>query len=150
MRNSIPMRLLALALFTAASVAGCSGARKTAPPASAIPLTPAISDSQVGAVLANSCFGCHSNSARPPWYARIAPSYWADRSGARKALNFSEWPGYDGATKRAEIQAISAAVRTGSMPPGDYTFFDRSARLTEDQKQSVVQWAEKQSAPGAQ
>jgi hypothetical protein len=94
----------------------------------------------------NSCFGCHSDSGSLPWYAKIAPSYWADRSGARRALNFSEWHNYDARRRHAEIQAIAAAVSGGSMPPGDYTFFDRAARLTADQKESVSQWAAKQLA----
>ncbi len=144
MRNSISMRLLALAMGATASIAGCSSTRKTTTPVATDP--PVIADSQIRAVLTNSCFVCHSNEASPPWYASIAPSYWADRSGARKALNFSEWPRYDTPTKRAAIEAVAAAVSAGSMPPGDYTFFDRSARLTADQKESVTRWAAKHAA----
>jgi hypothetical protein len=35
------------------------------------------------------------------------------------------------------------------MPPGDYTFFDSSVRLTDYQKHVVAQWAAEQSAPAA-
>jgi hypothetical protein len=145
--------VLALAILVGGPIAGCStAAHPTTTPSESTATNPAftvIADPQVNALVIRSCFGCHSNAGSPPWYATIAPSYWADRSGARAALNLSDWPAYGTQRRGAAIQALAAVVSAGSMPPGDYTFFDRSARLTDEQKQSVIQWAAKQSAPPA-
>jgi mono/diheme cytochrome c family protein len=153
MRKSFPKtaRLLALAMLVAGPIAGCSSSQNIAASEAAAtsPAGSVISDPRVNALVMNSCYGCHSNEGSPPWYATIAPSYWSDRSGARGALNFSDWQTYDAQRKGAEIRAIAAVVSTGSMPPGDYTFFDSSARLTDDQKRVVAQWAAEQSALSA-
>ena len=121
MRKSFPKtaRLLALAMLVAGTIAGCSSSQNIAAPEAAAtsPAGSIISDPRVNAIVMNSCYGCHSNEGSPPWYATIAPSYWSDRSGARGALNFSDWQTYDAQRKAAGIQAIATAVSTGSMPP---------------------------------
>jgi hypothetical protein len=46
-------------------------------------------------------------------------------------LNFSDWQTY-GEQKRAEaLKNIERSISAGSMPPGDYTALDHSARLTD-------------------
>jgi len=60
---------------------------------------------------------------------------------ARKVLNFSEWETYDADKKAAELKSIVESVTGGSMPPGDYTALDHSARLSDDDRQSVLAWA---------
>jgi hypothetical protein len=56
-------------------------------------------------------------------------------------LNFSDWQTY-GEQKRAEaLKNIERSISAGSMPPGDYTALDHSARLTDDQKQALLKWA---------
>src|SRR5882757_9454604 len=48
---------------------------------------------EVRQVLRNSCYDCHSNETRLPWFDRIAPAYWLvahDVNEAREHLNFSE------------------------------------------------------------
>jgi hypothetical protein len=148
MIKSLPKtaRRLALAILVAAAIAGCSSSEDIAAPGAAATsqANPVISDPQVNALVINSCFGCHSNGGRAPWYATIAPSYWWNRSGALDAVNFSDWQTYDSQRKAATIQAIAAAVSSRAMPPGDYTFFDSSARLSDTQAQAVTEWAAKQ------
>jgi hypothetical protein len=62
-------------------------------------------------------------------------------------LNFSDWQTY-GARKRAEtLKNIEQSVSAGSMPPGDYTALDHSARLTDDQKQALLKWASQPAVP---
>ena len=49
---------------------------------------------EVGLILKTSCYDCHSNETRYPWYAYIAPVSWLvvkDVKNGRGDLNFSEW-----------------------------------------------------------
>jgi len=62
-------------------------------------------------------------------------------------LNFSDWQTYDAQKRAGELKSINHSVSTGAMPPGDYTFFDHSARLSEDQKQALLKWASEPAAP---
>ena len=60
--------------------------------------------------------------------------------GARR-VNFSDWQTYDAEKRTAELKSIEQAVSGGSMPPGDYTALDHTARLSDDQKQVLLKWA---------
>jgi uncharacterized membrane protein len=98
------------------------------------------SDPQVNGILENSCYSCHSTGGSAPWYAAISPTHLA-ASSARKVLNFSDWQTYDADKQAAELKSIEESVSSGSMPPGDYTALDHSARLSDDQKQTLLKWA---------
>ena len=47
---------------------------------------------EVKAILKNSCYNCHSNETKLPWFDQVAPAYWllaSDVKEARKHLDFS-------------------------------------------------------------
>jgi uncharacterized membrane protein len=123
-------------------IAGCSSSQQTtAPEAAASSSANAVSaDPQVNAILESSCYQCHSTGGSAPWYAALSPTHLAANS-ARGVLNFSDWQTYDARKRAAELRSIKHSVRVGSMPPGDYTMFDRSARLTDNEKQTLLTWA---------
>jgi hypothetical protein len=123
-------------------IVACSSSPKTPALEAAVSASAnAISgDPQVIAILETSCYGCHSTGGNAPWYAAISPMYLAANS-ARGVLNFSDWQTYDAQKRAAELKSIEQSVSAGSMPPGDYTALDHSARLTERQKQALLKWA---------
>ena len=133
--------LLALTL----SMAGCSSSRQSATPATS-PTNAVSTDSQVNAILEQSCYECHSTGGSAPWYAAVSPTYLAANS-ARGVLNFSDWQTYDAQNKADALKNIEQDVSGGSMPPGDYTALDHSARLTYDQKQALLKWASQPALP---
>ncbi len=48
---------------------------------------------EVRQVLRNSCYNCHSNETKLPWFDKVVPAYWlvtSDVKTARAHLNFSE------------------------------------------------------------
>jgi hypothetical protein len=129
-------------------VGGCSSSQETATPGTTTPTsTNAVStDPQVNAILARSCYQCHSSAGRAPWYAALSPTYLAANS-ARGSLNFSDWQTYDAQKRGEALKNIERSVSAGSMPPGDYTALDQSARLTDDQKQVLLKWALQPAVP---
>ena len=70
----------------------------------------------------------------------MSPTYLMANS-ARGVLNFSDWQTYDADKRAAALKSIEQSVSGGSMPPGDYTALDHSARLSDDQKQTLLKWA---------
>jgi uncharacterized membrane protein len=146
----MPRTLLPIAWLVALAVliAGCSSSQQsTTPEATAPSPANAVSnDLQVNTILQKSCYECHSTGGSAPWYAAVSPTYLAANS-ARGVLNFSDWQTY-GAQKKADaLQKIEQSVSGGSMPPGDYTALDHSARLTDDEKQALLKWASPPAMP---
>ena len=132
----LPLPLLFLLVLL---ISGCASSQETPPPAN-LQGTGVSSDPQVNAILENSCYFCHSTGKSAPWYTAISPTYLAANS-ARGVLNFSDWQTYDDGRKAAALKSIEQSVISGSMPPGDYTALDHSARLSDEQKQTLLKWA---------
>ena len=65
-------------------------------------------------ILRRSCYDCHSNETRWPWYSHLAPRSWlvaADVHEARVRMNFSEWPEARPARNRLLFQATHRGAR---------------------------------------
>jgi hypothetical protein len=139
---------IAWSIAPALLMLGCSSVQKTsAPEATISAFADAVStDPQVSTILQASCYECHSTGGSAPWYAAISPTYLAANS-ARRVLNFSAWHTYDVHKREAALAGIEQSVSAGSMPPGDYTALDHSARLTETQKQVLLKWAAQPAVP---
>ena len=93
-------------------------------------------DSQATRALAvTACFDCHSNQTAWPWYTNLAPVSWLiqrDVDEGRETLNFSTWGSGQEADEAAE------AVREGSMPPDIYILLHPDARLSESDRQALI------------
>ena len=129
-------------------VVGCSSSKTTTTPESAAsaPANAVSNNQQVNAILESSCYECHSTGGSAPWYAAVSPTYLSANS-ARGVLNFSDWQTYDAQKRADELKSIAQSVSGGSMPPGDYTALDHSARLSEEQKQMLLTWASQPAIP---
>src|SRR5580658_9217761 len=130
--------LVALAVL----IAGCSSSQQSVPRSTSSLST----DSRVNTILQKSCYQCHSTGGSAPWYAAVSPTYLAANS-ARGVLNFSDWQSYNAQKKSEVLKNIENSVNGGSMPPGDYTALDHSARLTDDEKQVLLKWASQTAIP---
>lgn len=110
------------------------GRNHTNPPVRA---EPSWSSPEVRALAVRACYDCHSNETRWPWYAEIAPVSWLvqhDVEDGRKAMNFSEWD-------RPQRDADEAAetVETGEMPPWFYLPLHPPAKLSPQEKQTLIE-----------
>lgn len=110
---------------------------RTNPPATG-PLP--IGDPAAETVLRRSCFDCHSNETRWPWYSGVAPMSWlvvSDVNEGRRELNFSAWRD----PKRNKRKEICEQVREGEMPLAIYVPLHPGARLTAADVQTLCDWA---------
>lgn len=104
----------------------------------------------VHAVLKRSCYDCHSNETKWPWYSQVVPFSWLvahDVNDGRKHLNFSEWESYEAGRKLKKLKEIEEEVGEGEMPMAIYVTLHGDAKLTEAEKTSIVEWARRAGAP---
>jgi hypothetical protein len=98
----------------------------------------------VRAVLRRACQDCHSANTNWPWYAHIPPvsiQIHRDVDNARAFLDFSKWNDYSESQRRGLASAINAALGAGLMPPPQYLWIHRGARLSESERKFVQAWA---------
>lgn len=99
---------------------------------------------EVKNILERSCNDCHSNNTNYPWYFRTQPLAWwlaHHIEEGKDELNFSEFGSYSLKRKLHKLEEIAEMVKEGEMPMGAYTFIHRSAQLTEQEKEVVINWA---------
>lgn len=103
---------------------------------------------EVAKLVRTSCFDCHSQETKWPWYSRMAPMSWTvahDVKEGRERLNFSDWPVNDPARASRKFGNISDQVDSADMPLKKYTMIHRDAILSDAQRKLIVDWAEAQA-----
>ncbi len=99
---------------------------------------------QVMMTLKTTCFDCHSNSSRYPWYNNITPvNFWmADHiKEAKGHLNFSEWDSYSVKKKDHKLDEVIEMVEKKEMPLPSYTWTHKDAILSDTQIKELITWA---------
>lgn len=110
----------------------------------AVFLTETNPPQEVRTVLKQACYDCHSNNTAYPWYNNIAPvSYWiADHVDHGKGdLNFSDWASYSVKKKDHKLEEVVEVIEANEMPLNEYTWTHEEARLTDAQRNALIEWA---------
>lgn len=97
------------------------------------------------AILKTSCYDCHSNNTRYPWYVNIQPTGWMMAKhikDGKKDLNFSEFGTYSQRRQANKLRAIATSIKEGSMPISSYTIMHANAKLNQVDKAAIINWAQ--------
>ena len=105
--------------------------------------------SEVSEILKVSCNDCHSNQTQYPWYANVQPvAWWLDNhvTDGKKHLNFSEFTNMPIAIQNHKFEETIEMVEELEMPLPSYTYLGlhKEAKLTDDQRKIVIDWAKAQ------
>ena len=115
---------------------------------------------EVEAILRVSCYDCHSNETRWPWYSYVAPlSWWIANHvhDGQRRLNLSTWAdikpragrdeAYRGGPELSVVQYkrkllgdMETDIQEGRMPISSYLIIHHDARMTPQQYQVVAAW----------
>jgi len=99
---------------------------------------------EVSGMLRAACYDCHSMETKYPWYSKVAPISWLIlphiREG-REELNFSEWENMSRRAKVKMLKETAEEVEGQQMPHPQYLRAHPEARLTDAQRQILVEWA---------
>jgi hypothetical protein len=88
---------------------------------------------EVKRVLRNSCYSCHSNETKLPWFDQVAPASWlvaSDVKEARRHLNFSEIGKLPPGQQKAALYEAVNMVQLGAMPLPQYLLIHPHARVS--------------------
>lgn len=99
--------------------------------------------SEVGIMLKEACYDCHSYKTKYPWYTYTQPLGWwiGDHiEHGRDELNFSEWGSYSERRADHKLEESSELVLEEEMPLPSYLKAHSEARLTSDQRKQLASW----------
>lgn len=95
-------------------------------------------------ILKETCYDCHSDVTRYPWYNNITPvNYWLAEhvKDGKKHFNVSNWEGNSVKRKDHKFEELIEMVKAKEMPLDSYTWTHSEAKLTDAQISSVIEWA---------
>lgn len=95
-------------------------------------------------VLKTSCYDCHSNNTKYPWYTNIQPlGWWINHhiEEGKQELNFSEFATYKPKKAAHKLEEVGEAVSDHWMPLESYTLIHKDAILSEDDTKAITSWA---------
>lgn len=98
---------------------------------------------QVDAILAASCYDCHSNNTNYPWYSEIQPMAWLmDKhvKEGKEKLNFDELPAYGPRKLNSKFEQITKQIEQDKMPLNSYLWMHGGARLSMEDKKLLVEY----------
>ncbi len=90
-----------------------------------------------------SCYDCHSDNTKYPWYSKIQPGALIMENHIKKGkeeLNFSSFGDYSGRRKKSKLKSIISQIRDDEMPISSYTLLHRDAKLSENNKRLIIDW----------
>lgn len=98
----------------------------------------------VKVILKETCFDCHSDFTRYPWYSKITPvNYWMEDhvKHGKKHFNVSKWEGNSVKRKDHKFEELIEMVDDKDMPLNSYTWMHKEANLSDDDIKAVIDWA---------
>ncbi len=98
---------------------------------------------EIAGIINASCYDCHSNETRYPWYAHISPASWLLRNHideGRKNLNFSTFAVYEPKIQAHKLQECIEMVERKEMPLESYFIGHQDAKLTDEQRKVLVNY----------
>jgi len=106
-----------------------------------VTMEPPWNSPETNELFRRACFDCHSNQTGWRWYSYVAPASWLvarDVNEGRRHLNFSEWD-----KPQRHAKDVAEQVKTGEMPLWYYLPLHQTAKLSDSEKQSLIEGAEK-------
>ena len=98
----------------------------------------------VKTILDKACMDCHSNNTRYTWYTKFQPVDWwitGHINEAKEHLNLDEYTNRNLRYQFHKMEEIEEQVKEGHMPLKSYTWIHKDAILTDDEKNTLINWA---------
>lgn len=99
---------------------------------------------EVRQILTRACYDCHSNQTTWPWYTNVAPvSWWISNHvhEGRRHLDFTQWDTYPAKRRKKKMEETRELVEKGEMPMPSYLWVHDEAKLSEQDKKTLIDWA---------
>lgn len=100
---------------------------------------------EVKTILDKACMDCHSNNTRYRWYFKIQPvDWWLTHhvNEGKQELNFDEYTNKSLRYQYHKMESTVDLVKKGEMPLDSYLWIHKDAILTEQEKNTLINWAQ--------
>ncbi|MDZ7717875.1 MAG: heme-binding domain-containing protein [Balneolaceae bacterium] len=100
--------------------------------------------SDVESIFRSACYDCHSYETTYPWYSNIQPVAWWLQDHideGRDEMNLSLWNEYSTEDADHLLEEMVEMVEEEEMPLPSYTWTHSDARLTDQQRENLTNWA---------
>ena len=97
----------------------------------------------IAKLIRNSCYDCHSNETKYPFYSNIQPVAWLLKNHideGRKELNFSTFATYEPKRQARKLEEAAEYVEQKKMPLESYTLGHSDAKLSDEQRKQLVDY----------
>ncbi|GAB3338592.1 heme-binding domain-containing protein [Marivirga atlantica] len=97
----------------------------------------------IGNIIRASCYDCHSNQSKYPWYSNVQPIGWLLQnhiSEGKSELNLSEFGNLSNRMKRMKINSIISQIADDKMPLPSYVLMHSDAKLDSLKKAHLVSY----------
>ena len=97
----------------------------------------------IAKLIRNSCYDCHSNETKYPFYSNIQPVAWLLKNhidDGRKELNFSTFATYEPKRQAHKLEEAAEYVEQKNMPLESYTLGHSDAKLSDEQRKQLVNY----------
>ena len=104
------------------------------------------SSPKIASLISTSCYDCHSNESKYPWYSDIAPSSWLLKNHineGRKHLNFSTFATYEPKRQVHKLEECIEMIEKEEMPLDSYYLGHQDAKFTTEQRQELIKYFKK-------
>jgi hypothetical protein len=91
-----------------------------------------------------SCFDCHTNETRWPWYTNLTPVNFLvarDVARGRQRVNLSNWLSYAPGRRASLLEQMVDEVSDSSMPLAPYRLMHPEASWSDEEKKTFLDWA---------
>lgn len=99
----------------------------------------------VKTILTKACNDCHSNNSNYPWYANLQPIHWwmeKHIKEGKKNINYDEYTNRPLRYQYHKMEETIEMIKEGEMPLNSYTWTHKDAKLTNEEKIKLTDWAE--------
>jgi len=100
---------------------------------------------EVQTIFKRSCFDCHSNETRWPWYSSVAPAMWLvarDVKEGRSHMNLSEFGKYKPLRGLSKLDMMCENMQDGVMPLPHYLTLHPKARPSAEEIDRFCAWVD--------
>ncbi len=96
---------------------------------------------QISSKIRSSCYDCHSNETKYPWYAKFQPTGWFLKNHideGRSHLNFSIFATYEPKRQVHKLDEAVEIIESHEMPMESYVLGHPEAGLTDTERQMLI------------
>ncbi|MCG2793934.1 MAG: heme-binding domain-containing protein [Weeksellaceae bacterium] len=97
-------------------------------------------------LIRTSCYDCHSNESKYPFYSNIQPFGWWLKNHideGRMEVNFSTFATYEPKKQARKLEEAAEQLEQQEMPLESYTIAHADAKLTDEQRKQLADYFRK-------